>query len=265
MQLLKSQHLFLDSSKGSQVSDKPWCWTACLEPGLVKCGQGEYLTVTLERFNTVADWDLVPPGTSFTVTAADETGGPAYSAEVSLPRGNPRLAKVAEAVSADLASIGCSCMYDVSSNRFVFSSPFGLQLQFGDLQVAKLMGFDSLAVGPSSTIQSAQPIRPLPIDTIAVHLLGVNPISGGFNCTNISPGTNVTPCHILGVIPVTASPYTMLDWQNGSSAFTIVLADKSITSLSFLITDWAGTPLQNVGQHYLTLRVNTVRSSPALS
>ncbi len=260
MSLVKSQHIFLDSSKASQITDQAWKWTAHLEPGLVQCHpQEEYMTVTLERFSTVADWDWIPAGTCFTVMAADQSGGPAYEVTVQLPVGNPRLSKVAEAISDAVRYVGVQCAYDQASNKLIFLSAYGLQLRFPTLAVAKLLGFTEVDVGPSYSLTSAEPIRPLPVDTIAVHLLGVCPVQGGVNCTNILPGSNVTPCHILGVLAMTASPYTMLDWQNPNSAFTTVLADKSLSNLTFLLTDWAGEKLTKLGQHYLTLRVDTYR------
>lgn len=72
--LVKSQHLFLDSSKGSQVTDQAWKWSAHLEPGLVQCHpQEEYMTVSLERVSTVADWDWIPADTIFIVMTVDDS------------------------------------------------------------------------------------------------------------------------------------------------------------------------------------------------
>lgn len=255
MSRIKSQTIFLDSSQGSLNVDKPWEWTANCEPGLICCGPDEFMTLTLERFMTVADWDWVPKDARFTI--ADDSG--AAPRVVLLPRGNPKLQKIAEAIT----SSKLQCTYDQASNRFVFTSAFDFELMFPSLEVARILGFSELHVGPHMTITSSQPIKPLPIDSIAVHVQGVCPTRSGYNATNIA-NQHVTSCSMLGVIPVDARPYTLLDWQNQGSVFTMVLEDKQLSSMTFMLTNWKKEPLTQLGQHYMFLRVDTFQKQSKL-
>ncbi len=216
------------------------------------------MSLTLERFYTVAAWDWIPPGTAFVLRTADGSGGPALWTEVALPAGNPRLPQLAGAIAKAAAAAGATCAYEPRRNRFVLGSEYGLQLEFPSLDVARMLGFDELLVGPGATLTSTHAIRPLPVDAIAVHVAGVRPSPAGHNLTNTAgAGAHLQPCSVLGVIPVDVAPYTVLDWANTAGSFTMVLADASVSSLAFSMTDWAGAPLRALGQHYLTLRVDT--------
>jgi hypothetical protein len=248
----KSQCLLLNSSNGSRITDKPWQWTAYIEPGLITCGPDEYMTLTLERFFTVYSWDWIPQGAFFVVS--DDSG--AAQVTVNLPQGNPVLDCLAKQISSSVDSDKFSCTYDPSTNRMTFTSAFGIVLTFPSLDVANLLGFDQLTVGPQLSITSTRIIRPLPIDTIAVNIVGVRPAQGSYHCTNVA-SSFVTPCTLLGVIPMHARPYTMLEWENSSNSFEMVLADKTLSNLTFSLTDWSGKPLKQIGQHYMTLRVDT--------
>jgi hypothetical protein len=256
MNRIKSQTIFLDSSQGSLATDKSHQWTANFEPGLVRCNSHEYISLTLERFMTVADWDWIPENATFTIV--DDSGAPPRV--IQLPQGNPRLNKIAETVS----NSKLQCIYDQSSNRFVFSSLFDFELVFTNVQVASILGFTALRVGPHMTITSTQPIRPLPIDSIAVHVQGVSPMSSAHNVTNIASQL-VTTCTTLAVIPVAGvRPYTVLDWQNSGNIFNLVLEDKQLTNLTFSLTNWRNQPLTQLGQHYVILRVDTFRKHSSL-
>jgi hypothetical protein len=110
MARLRSQTLLLDSSQGSNHGrDTPWRWTAQFEPGSIRCDpRHEYMTLTLEHFYTVASWDWIGPDATITVLAADESGGLALETHVTLPRGNPSLTVVADAINAAKAGVWCT-------------------------------------------------------------------------------------------------------------------------------------------------------------
>jgi hypothetical protein len=265
---VKSQCLFLCSDNGSRpATDRPWQWTADIEPGLLACEGNERMSVTLERFYTVADWDWIPPGASFQVHK-DFPELPPLT--IYLPRGNPKLRFLAADIQRQLDQHkllhgGLTVTWNEASNRFQFSNASGedFELRFPDLATAAFLGFAKTLVfiGPYAinySEVSEATIRPLPVDTVAVHLLGVNPVRGAHHCTNVA-GSAVTPTTLLGVIRVTAQPYTLLEWENRTDAFQILLENRQLRSLTFAFTDWEDKPLTQLGRHYMTLRVDTWR------
>lgn len=252
MTKIRSQTVFLSSRHGSHNTDVPSQWTADIEPDLIQCKQDEYMTITLERFSTIASWDYIPPGSSFKIS--DDSGASART--IALPQGNPRLQKVADDIQRQLTGTKHTCSYDSASSRFQFTSAFDICLEFPSIDVARLLGFTKLVQGPQLSICSETSVTPLPIETICVHLLGIRPAPGAHACTNVQ-GRLVCPTTVLGVIPVNCSPYTLLDWMNGTDSFQLTVADKFVNSLTFHMTDWNGKPLSCLGPQYLTLRIDT--------
>jgi hypothetical protein len=266
MQKLKTQCLFLCSDNGSRPStDRPWQWTADIEPGLLQCDRpDERMSLTLERFYTVADWDWIPPGATFQVQKDFPLLQPLT---IQLPRGNPRLQLLAADITRQLKLHpiqvgGLTCVWNEAGNRFQFDNTSGedFELRFPDLATAAFLGFTQTLVfiGPYAIAYSGATVRPLPVDSVAVHLLGVNPARGAHHCTNVAGGS-VAPTTLLGVIRVTAQPYTLLEWENRTDAFQIMLENRQLRSLTFAFTDWQDKPLTQLGRHYMTLRVDTWR------
>lgn len=269
MQRVKTQCLFLCSDNGSRpATDRPWQWTADIEPGLLACEGNERMSVTLERFYTVYEWDWIPPGASFHVKKDLPLVPPMTT--IHLPHGNPTLPQLAKYITSMLSppafgGSGLTCQWNPARNGFVFVSTAGVkfELTFPDLATAAFLGFarTSVVIQSYEKVYSDAIVRPLPVDTVAVHLLGVNPVRGAHHCTNVSGGS-VTPTTLLGVIRVTAQPYTLLEWENRTDAFQILLENRQLRSLTFAFTDWQNKPLTQLGRHYMTLRVDTWRLPP---
>jgi hypothetical protein len=271
-QRVKTQCLFLCSDNGSRpATDRPWQWTVDVEPGLLACDRpDERMSVTLERFYTVADWDWIPPGASFQVHKDLPLLQPLT---IYLPRGNPKMRYLAADIQRQLdvhklLHGGLTVTWNEASNRFQFSNSSGedFELRFPDLATAAFLGFQrtTVFIGPYAidySEASERTIRPLPVDTVAVHLLGVNPARGAHHCTNVR-GASATPTTLLGVIRVTAQPYTLLEWENRTDAFSILLENRQLRSLTFALTDWEDKPLTQLGRHYMTLRVDTWSFAP---
>lgn len=284
---LKSQLLFLCSDQASHRNDTPWHWSADIEPDVLAIDRpDERMTLTLEGFSTVYDWDWIPADASFVLR---RDGLLHTDTTVRLPRGNPVLQDLARDIDRQIPKkdvfgndVGLTCQWNRArvGMQFVNTGGYEFELFFPDLQTAAFLGFTDVHVRilEYEIKHSDQPIRPLPVESIYVHLVNADVARDAPHLSNAGAvrgaqqpngnllgasqhtplaGTAAVPNNLLGVVRMTAQPYTMLVWRNKTDAFQVALEGRQLTRLTFALTDWQGAPLTMLGRNYLTLRVDT--------
>ena len=263
---MRSQTLFLDSSKGTVDGQDAATWSTVIQPGLLECGPDEHMVLTVERFFTVWRWYWIPYGWGFSIVG--ETGfGPSFETDVSviLPEGNPTLCTMAHEIQSRAnkympASVGFTCKFLPDTGKLEFRSERLLGLRFPNLDIARAIGFSSLEVTPNFNLfESDHPIEPLPIPAIRIDIGGITREPGAENVTNVSSVEHASPTECAALIPVDCRPFTALAWANDGNSFKIHVADKRISRLTFSAKSWEGDPLVQLGQYYLVLRVDTYR------
>jgi hypothetical protein len=267
-QLVRTHSIFLDSAAGSSAPDEPAAVVYDIEPNLIKCSEDETMCLTLERFHTVHNWPWIPEGTFVRVFGDTSVAGLDLDIVVLLAEGNPTVAHLAcnfeQQVRAQLPD---GALYEVryasNVNRFAIRCDRDLGLRFPDLATARLMGFDALEVAavPTMTdrfsLESTLPIQPLPIDSIRLDVRGVSVRS--HNATNLAQ-RQVGPTACIAMMPVTSRPWTLFTHVNDSGSFRLVLNDRALTRLTLVARDWGGRPLTELGQYYVSIRVDVYRN-----
>jgi hypothetical protein len=267
-QLVRTHSVFLHSAAGSSAPDEPAAVVYDIEPNLIKCSEDETMCLTLERFHTVHNWEWIPDGSRFRVVGDTSLFREDADVDVRLPEGNPTVSQIACEIEYQVRNmLPETALYEVryqpNVNRFAFRSDRNLGFRFPDLATARILGFDALEVPavPTMTerfsIESALRIQPLPIDSIRLDVRGVSVRS--HNATNLAQRL-VGPTACIAMMPVTSRPWTLFTHVNDSGSFRLVLNDRALTRLTLVVRDWGGRPLTELGQYYVSIRVDVYRN-----
>ncbi len=252
-QLLTSRVLLIDSSK-CPASDGTCDFGVNMQSDCIACAEDEVLTLTLTHFSVYYSWPWVPKNTSLTVELNE------IPHVVQLPSGHPTLADLALSITSSVNDKSAAaqstsqlfrCTFNKAGNTLVFTKASTLiDVTFPDQATATLLGFAQTTTTGLGTVESGI-VKPLPLDSIRLHITGVNPDGLGHNMTNMA-GKLMQFTNCLGEVLVDARPYT---WLTGNGFF-MALADRSLGQLRFWLSDGHDNPLHDLPHCKLQLRID---------
>lgn len=250
-ELLRRQTLFIRSA--DRVLGTPSDYTVDVQDGLVRCGVNEVLEVTLSQFFGRATW-LGLNDANRRLTFVDAASG--ARTDVTLQAGNYTMRALAKALAAAYPVVEVKFLPQFAHLRLRFRTPH--RLEFPSEEAARYFGFAALAVGPALELESTEPLNPAPVSSVCVHLLNLHPLAAGNGMS--APGGRIVPTSLLMAIPVSAAPFTDLEYRNLADDFAMVIADKRVHKLQVRITDFAGRELLVMPEHNLVLTISVYRT-----
>jgi hypothetical protein len=177
---------------------------------------------------------------------------------VNIPPGNYTYVDLSRTIS-DLYP-HAYCFYLRSQNKFRFSFTQPHTIQFGDLSY-RVLGFQSTEGQQVTTTQQGN-------NHIVFSTDVVKPPANEFvlqvtNLSIASPNLMTTPngvnlSNFLASIAFNSRPFTYFTYINETEQFPLSVNQNEITSIDFLVTDFAGAPLTFLPHWTFTIKVDIV-------
>ena len=247
MECLYTQHLFINSVHREQGT--PYHYGIVVPADGVQCEDDEVLAISLLRFSAYRDWAGIPANDN-TVTFTTSAG----SQSVYISPGNPTNSQIALQLANNTLSI--SVTYDTPSNTLIFTCPNSMQLTCTPT-LGTTLGFPTGTSASSTLLQSAT-LRPPQLDQVVLHLEGIAPYADRPNME--SAFGMMRPSTMLCAFAADGGPYTHIKYENACEEFELMVENRQLNVLWFLLTDFLGNPLTYLGDHTIVLRIRTLKT-----
>lgn len=253
MEIVKSQHVFLDSARRS--AGTPQSWAVTLPAGLVKCRTDQHLRIQLCGFSYLYNFNAIN-GTNNVFFVTDTAAG--TQTAILLEYGCPTLQQLAKDLVLKFAEIGITAVikFHLFNNSFVYSFDREVQLTFQG-KSHDVLGFNEGEQPLGFFFDSSHPIELQPVKDLCVKLEGVSPVHS-LNLDNLRGevrSSNLLLCLYTGNI----EPFTYIDYRSKDDEFTLDVVDNELLELRFTVTDMNDAPVY-IDDHRITLRVDTVQA-----
>lgn len=253
MEIVKTQHLFLDSAK--RDAGTPQSWSVAIPAGMLKCRPDQHLRVQLCGFSYLYDFNAIN-GTNnifFVTDTAANTQTAIY-----MDYGCPTLQQLGKQLVTKFAEIGITAVirFHQYNNSFEFSFDREIQLTFSGTSY-NVLGFNEGEEPIGFFINSTHEINLQPVTDLCVKLDGVSPVHN-LNIDNLR-GEVRSSSLLLCLYTGNIEPYTYIDHRSKDDEFTIDLVDTELLELRFAVTDMEDKPIP-IADHKITLRVDTVQA-----
>jgi hypothetical protein len=242
MESVRRQHAFVSSAAGIGT---PYDYTVSVAPNMLECAQNEQLRVTLMSISFFNDVQ----GTSSSQTSLEFVDANGNACAVHLSIGNVPFQQIADGINAQCSAVNAA--FDKYTNQLVFDLTGMQRMRFLD-NSWQALGFSSGADIPGGGIVRGGTLRPPVLTDLVVTLEGVSQ-APPFNVSNLTGGP-LDKSNVLLAIPVDCPPFAYFTWESPLGAFSMVLTEKRLSQLRFILTDFNGNLLTNMPHHRLVLR-----------
>jgi hypothetical protein len=167
-----------------------------------------------------------------------------------IPDGTYPYQQLSIVINALMGDVG-DCIYVKERNimLFTFSTEYTLWCD----SIGKILGFIEGEEYVGMSIASLEPMTPLDITYILVHLNNISPVNDSVNLTNI--GGQIKMSSIIGKILVNSAPFQLISHQGILESEGTWSNDNTLQQLEFLLTDEDGVELVDCPEHELTLQI----------
>jgi hypothetical protein len=159
-----------------------------------------------------------------------------------------KLAKVIDAI------IPASVVWNVETNSMTFEFEATATMSFDGL--GETLGFSAGNLYTGSILRSERAMNPYLNPHIVIHLNNITPINDRLCFSNHSGQMRVE--NILGKILINASPFQIINYNQVLESDGLYSADNSLTSLEFLITDNDGNLIEDMPEHEMVLKIESL-------
>lgn len=248
MRLLRSKTFYV---KTEHCDGDPWDFLLNVPNGVLECGEGEVMRVSLLSWNLFVNWNNVIS----TNNALTIDGVP-----VVIPEGNYPLKQLAKTIQAlydaqrQPTNAVITVAYLLAYNKLEIVADKTIAVTFTN-DSWKMLGFADSTPVSGTVIESTQPMKPRLVDNLTIGLRNVVPST--FAYTNADTGS-LLPVSYLAKVPIESPPFGMNTWRSlVDGDASMFVQDTAIRSLRFRIYEDSDEALATYLPHsILSLKID---------
>lgn len=168
-----------------------------------------------------------------------------------VPHGTYTFQKLSKTLQS-LLGVPVSWNTELNAMTFHFTSTTTLKFD----GIGYILGFDVGIDYTGTTMTSVRAMKPYEPTHIVIHLNNVSPIETHLNLSNHNGEVRVA--NVLGKVLINASPFQLITYEQILESDGLYTADNTIQTLEFMITDNDGNVMEDMSEHELVLRIESV-------
>lgn len=255
----RQTYLFLQSS--NRHSGTPYDAQYVLQGGAAACIQGESITIGLRSVTMPFSWQQIVTGSNDSFLAYNVGSGAGVT--ITLEAGTYTFKQLAITLSLRMTALcgqQVQVTWDAVDNKLNFA--FATQPMFLVFysNLAGYMGFLQSDSPSGASFASNYPLKPGSVDHLLLQINGVVPTKFNLdNAENNQEGCRLSS--VLAVVPINASPYGIITFDDSFSSYTLDIRDTVIDRLQLTWLSPDGTVASFVPDHQVALLLTYTKAS----